>query len=339
MKKRGYTGLAIGLLAMLVSPVAAQVPAESLAAWTNTLRTESLARRMEVVSKLVHLDPGALQADTRDAAVAELTRFNRAFFEGHLIEGGEGLDGEALGEYTIQLTSLVAGFRTPEADRALILGVAVSGGVQRRVARLGDEAIPTLARMIERGYEAGAALETLGLAWFLADSTAAALSHESRQMVVRQFLGASGNADLWIGLAAALADARDPAFLPLARVVERRAREAREIGGAYLQLTTIPSLEAALTRLTPVQALGRTRRSLEAFCADAASGARRGACEALRHELDAAVGHLEAERRGPARNLLEAVARRADAALASGALTTEEHTLVADGALQVIRLL
>jgi len=334
MTKLSYVGTCAGVLALLTPAARAQVPAESLAVWTAELQSAGLMRRAAIVSKLVQGSPASLPPDTRDAAIGELNRINAALVEGRAIEGSE--SGEVLGEYYIQLTSLVAGFRVPDADRALILAVAVSGGVQRRVAKLGDAAVPTLARMIERAYEPRAALQTMGLAWFWADSTAAPLADASRETIVRHFLAAGARDELLLGLAAALNDTRDPAFLPLARAVERRAVERREIAGAYLQLTTIPGLESAAARLTPADAAGRTLRAVRAFCTDAASSPRRGACESVQNDLATAVGHLQTGRREPARNALRAASRRSADALAIGAFTSDEHAIVLGGVEQIL---
>ncbi|HYL20954.1 MAG TPA: hypothetical protein VEU74_04265 [Gemmatimonadales bacterium] len=319
---------------------AAQAPAESIAVWTQRLQSPTLADRVQGMGRLAGEDPRSFPPATQSAILAELTRVNEALQSNVPIDGATALGSEGFGEYYLDLARTARSLNTPEANRALILSVGVSLGTSRRVARLGDGAIPSLAHMIDQDYEPGAALETMGLAWFWADSTGAVLSDASRGVIVRALLASSqsGSDELRSSVGPAFRWTGDPAFLPLAQAIAARAQVSGDLllSAAYFRINTLPSLTAALNKLGPLGSAVRTRRVLGLVCSGTTSGARQGACESLENELDAAIAHLQAGRTGPAANVLEAVARRADAAVAIGALTQDEAALIAGGARQVI---
>jgi len=325
-------------LAGAPSSGAAQAPAESIAVWTQQLQTATLADRLYGMGRLAGQRPQSLPAATQQAIVAELSRINDALENNVPIDGATELGPEGFGEYYLDLARTARSLGTPEANRALILSVGVSLGIQRRVARLGDAAIPSLAHMIDQRYEPQGALETLGLAWFWADSTSAPLSNASRLVIVRELFAASHNPDpdFSAGIGAALRWIGDPAFLPLAQAITDQAQASGNVFLGYYKIETLPALTAALTRLGPLASTVRTRRLLGVLCSGTVSGPRQGACESLANELDAAIAHLQAGRTRPAANVLEAVAHRADDAVAIGALTQDEATLIAGGARQVI---
>ncbi len=317
---------------------AAQAPAESIAVWTQRLQSGTLADRVYGVGRLAGVNPRFLPAATGQAIVAELNRINEALENNVPVDGATALGAEGFGEYYLDLARTARSLGTPEANRALILSVGVSLGIARRAARQGDAAIPSLSHMLDQHYEPAGALETLGLAWFWADSTGAPLSDASRVVIVRQLFAASHNPspDFSAGLGAALRWIGDPAFLPLAQAITDRAQASGNVFLGYYTTKTLPALAAALTKLGPLASAVRTRRVLGLLCSGTVSGPRQGTCESLQNELDAAIAHLRAGRSRPAANLLEAVAHRADDALAIGALTQDEATLIAGGARQVI---
>jgi hypothetical protein len=88
-------------------------------------------------------------------------------------------------------------------------------------------------------------------------------------------------------------------------------------------------LSALRGTMAPLALLADTEEWVAAFCSvDADSGLRRGECESVANGLQAAHAHLTNERRGPARNVLEAVLARVDAARTSRALSASEATLL-----------
>jgi hypothetical protein len=317
---------------------AAQAPAESIAVWTQQLQSGMLADRVYGMGRLAGQRPRSLPAATQQAIVAELSRINEALENNVPVEGATAFGSEGFSEYYLDLARTARSLGTPEANRALILSVGVSLGMARRAARLGDGAIPSLAHMIDQNYEPLGALETLGLAWLWADSTGAPLSDASRMVIVRELFAASHNPspDFSAGVGAALRWIGDPAFLPLGQAITDRAQASGNVFLGYYRIETLPALTAALTKLGPLASAMRTRRVLGLLCSGTVSGPRQGACESLANELDTAIAHLRAGRTRPAANVLEAVAHRADDALAIGALTQDEATLIAGGARQVI---
>lgn len=317
---------------------AAQAPADSIAVWTQQLQSGTLPDRVHGMGRLAGLNPRTLPAATQQAIVAELSRINEALENNVPVQGATALGSEGFGEYYLDLARTARGLGTPEANRALILSVGVSLGMARRAARLGDGAIPSLAHMIDQNYQPDGALETLGLAWFWADSTGAPLSDASRLVIMHELFAASHNPspDFGAGVGAALRWIGDPAFLPLAQAITDRAQASGNVFLGYYRRETLPALTAALNKVGPLAAAERTRRVLGLLCSGTVSGPRQGACESLGNELDAAIKHLRAGSTRPAANVLEAVAHRAEDALAIGALTQDEATLIAGGARQVI---
>ncbi|MFW6202528.1 MAG: hypothetical protein ACOC8B_08110 [Gemmatimonadota bacterium] len=308
---------------------------DSIAAWTATLRFGTLPDRIAAAGKIgLHPDPTSLPADTRRALIDELARIGQALLYGRTVPGEEGVDAESMGEYFLDLSTTTAHFAAREARLALVYAVAVSRGVQRRVARLGDDAVPPLLEMRRRGFSAGAALETLGLVWLRSDRTGAPLAFESRASILRTLLAGVADDDFGTrtGAVTALGLTRDPAFLPLA--VHREAIE-RRTGRTYIANVladdVIPVLEAAAAGLTAMESLAGTVRMLRLICDDAEPGARHGACTAIDNRFDAAIEHLRSGRTDAARNVLESAIRHADSALDVGAFSSDEHALIAGG--------
>ena len=331
----------VGLaLASRARPAAGQAPAESIAVWTERLRSGSLTDRADAIGKLAAQNPQLLPSGTRDAIVAELRRINDATLNDAPIDGIDALNSEAFGEYYLDLSATAARFGTPEANRALVLSVGISRGAQRRAARLGDAAIPVLQQMIDRDFEPADALETMALAWFWSDSTGAALSDESRLAITQAIVTAvrSPSAKLRSGVAGALYLIGDPAFLPLAQgaAALAQANQDPDLDAGYIRIRALPTLESALQRLSPIDDAERTNRVLRLLCAAPSSGPRRGACESLQNQLDDALAQLRAGRGTAAVNVLNAVADRADTALRDGAITDDEHALIAGGVRQVV---
>ena len=110
--------------------------------------------------------------------IAELVRLHAGMMSGSQQNPSEG--GELFADYYMNLVSEVAALRTKDAGVALAPAVAVSSGIARFVARQGDAGVAAVIPVLAQGYEVSSALETLGFAWFWADSTASPLS-DSRE--------------------------------------------------------------------------------------------------------------------------------------------------------------
>lgn len=332
--------LALATLALSARPVSAQTDPDSIAAWTARLRTGSLVQRVEAAGKIAAQEPSSLSAPTRDALVSELKRVNRMLLASGTVPGAVELGDETFAEYYLDLVIPVAHFRTPDAVQALVHSVGVGGGIQRRVARHGDAVVPQLAEMIDRSYQEGDALETLALAWFWADSTGASLSASSRATITRALSAAPRSSSYSLRRAAAsgLALTGDPAFLSLARLFAQDAAAAGDrLIAAALQRDAIPPLARAAAETSPTELAARVRRNLSAICHRVVRGPRSVACQSLQDHFSAAQQHLRAGQIEAARSAFDAVVRHADKARASGALSAEEHALIAGGAELVLR--
>jgi hypothetical protein len=309
---------------------------DSVAVWVEVMKSGALDDRVAAAGKLAAQEPASLPPAAREAVVAELRRLNDALLGRRPIEGLDELDPESFGEYYLDLATMAARFESPEADRALILSVGVSRGVQRRVARLGDGAVPVLAEMVARDYQAADALQAMALAWFWADSTGAPLSERSRAMILDALVAAtrSPSYSLRRGAATALALSGDPALLPLVDTFRSAASQTGErLIVAALDAEAAPRLEAAAASLGARAVATRSLRILRLICRQTA-GAKEPACTRLAERFSTAVAALEAGRAEEAARALEDVARVAEAA--AGAFTEEERALILGGARLVI---
>lgn len=340
MRPRGLC-LALVLSAAAMPCAGAQAPGDSVAAWTAALQSGTLPQRIAAMSSLAPLG-AQLPAGTQVAVLAELERVSQAMLSGAPIPGAADAGSEAFGEYYVNLAATAGTFRTPTADRALVPAVGVSAGIQRRVARLGDEGIPQLAAMIVADYQPADALETMGLAWFWADSTGAPLSDQSRRTILSTlFAAASGSPELKSGLDGALRNMNDGALLPFATEIVRRALAANDmdIDVGYLNTRVIPALRTAASGVSTTDLARRTRRLVVSLCAGVTSGPRQGACQSLTNQLDNAINQLASGQNGPARNVVQALIARADHARSDGAITDLEYSLiVGDAQLILARL-
>ena len=285
VKMGGRSWLTGGFLVLLqvsfVSPLLGQAPADSLDAWTVLLQQGSLAERAYTVVRLRGEDASRFSAATDAAVIAELERVNDALATGAPLPEEDVVFGvgEEFGQYRIALATMAAGIDTPEARRALVPAIGISRGMQRRVARLGDEAVPELQALISQPEDVNAALETMGFAWFWADSTGAPLSDESRRIIARSFvdnLAQQGNNPAFSGAATGLQFSGDAAFLPLARMAEARERD----GGLFflaqnLALNVIPELAQVAAASSAMELLDGSIRLLNLLCLDSAGDACR----------------------------------------------------------------
>lgn len=333
----GRTWLLVAALAAVsgaLAPSSAQTPGDTVRAWTEALRSGTLVERITAAGKLARRDDVAgLPLETRSALIAELERVNRALLDERPLDGQEELRGEDFGEYYMDLAAAVGRFDSREARRALIPAVAFSGRTQQRVAVMGDEAVRGLSELIDRDFETTAALETLALAWFWADSTGAPLSDLSRAAVLDHILEQIARDENRMGAVGALEYTGDPAFLPLAELVASRGGSlASGIAGAWV----VPALQARAEGSDALDLARGTERLIRLVCRDAPSGSRSDACAPIARDHALAVERLRAGRTDPLAGILDRVIRRADDALRAGTLSPEEHALIAGGARQVL---
>jgi hypothetical protein len=306
----------------------------------------TLAARDAALAKLASLSAATLPAETRRVLVAELNRVHLALKAGTAI-GAAGEDEGAFSDYYTTLVLVVAAIETPEAALALVPAVAVSGGVARQVAQRGDTAVALLVQQLlsaSQPDEHAALLESLGLAWFWADSTGSPLSDRSRAQIVAALTaaGLSGAHDDMIGIQAALEKIRDPGFLPLAQRVYDFAATRGVLGRSTvvtMEDNVIPPLTALAASRSPASLASGLARMVTAVCGTDATGRRNGACQSLTNDVAAASKHLTNGQTTPARNGFESVAKKIAKAYADGAFSDAEHALLAGNVAMVLQRL
>lgn len=343
------SGLVVALWSALLLPTTtrAQASADSVTSWTRTMQVgPTLAARDSALAKLASLPAATLPADTRRVLVAELNRVHVALRAGTAI-GAAGEDEEPFSDYYTTLVLVVAAIETPEAALALVPAVAVSGGVARQVAQRGDTAVALLAQQLKSAVqpdEHAALLESLGLAWFWADSTGRPLSDRSRAQIVAAFSAAAlstAYADM-VGMEVALRTIRDPGFLPLAQRVHAFASTQGVRGrGTVVSMEddVIPPLTLLAASRSPASLATGLARMVTAVCGNDVTGRRNGACQSLANGVAAASNHLANGRTTPARNGFESVGRKIDQAYADGAFSDAEHALLAGNVAMVLQRL
>jgi hypothetical protein len=342
-----WLGIALVLLAAPFVPTHAQASPQSIAAWTQKLRSGSLLERADALAELTRGPVATLPPATRLALVAELTRVHAALLAGKPIGAPD--DGELVTDYYMELVDAVAELRTPEANLALAPAVAVSGGIARRVARLGDVGVNAVLPLLRRGYETSSMLETLGLAWFWADSTHARLSDRSRARIVTAFTAAAASDSLEpiLGVMVGAENAADPVFLPLATSLRDRVSPlggAQTVAASMLTTTTIPKLTALAAARSPADLARGAARAISALCTprdagddEHGEGARdqsgqdghSSRCAALARDFSAVSRSIQLGRIAEARTTLRALGRAIEQAFAARELTRPERDLLA----------
>jgi len=203
-------GASLGLAPRL----AAQAPTDSIAVWVSRLGSSDAVEKTHGYSSLAALSVDDVPADARLAIVDELTRLHRSIVDGSFVNPDTG-DGEGFGEAYLSLTMLAARFDTDDSRRALIGAVGAGPGAQRRVARLGDAALPDLTEMLDRDTSPTGVYHTFGYAWFWTDSTGTGLSNGGRATVLQRLmegLGATTSSQRF-GAGTSLGAYGDPALL------------------------------------------------------------------------------------------------------------------------------
>lgn len=319
------------LVGIGVTSLWGQVSTDSIARLTAIIGTGSLVERAEATWELQKVPIEALPSVTQATVIGEFERLNTLMRANQRVPGIEGLQGESFGEYYASLSEIVYAIDSPAAVRALASSAGGGVGLLQKAAEAGDDIIPLLAERIRDRFEAGDALETMGYAWFWADSTGIALSGRSRTTIMQHLVAATAEVPLQSAAALALENTRDPAFLDLARFL--LTQNETESAGYFLERFTIPALEAVAAARSDNQLAESASRALAAICSGVASGRKHGACQSLASELSSALRHLRDGRPQPGHNVLESYLKNAAGALRSGAISEQEH-LVMTGAVR-----
>jgi hypothetical protein len=329
-------------LLMLVVSLLAPIPGNgqtSIPTLVTQLQNGPVSQRNDAAARLRAIGPQSLPAAAQAALITELNRINSLLLLGQPVPNADAADPESVGEYYLELVSAVAAIRTSAAYQALIPAVGVSGGVARRVARLGDAAVPALADLIRRGYESDRAIATLGLVWLWSDSTGSPLSDASRAIIVSTFTSAatSGDWHLRLGLSDALRLAKDPTFTPLARHLASIPSSDinSQIVAQGVAAVTIPTLTSAGTSYSPATLATGLLRATQAICNKSPAAATSAACMLLLRQTSVAV-LLVGQQSPLARNRLQGVINGATQAYTSGVITQIESTIITGAAQQLI---
>lgn len=325
---------------------AAQATADSVPIWTRAVQVgPSLADRDEALQRLASRRRTSLPAETQRVLIAELNRVHQVMKTGGRVSDPDS-DPEDFAEYYDTLVMMVSAFETREAALALLPAIAVSSSVSSSVVKqLGDTVVSLLVQQLGSTREDDehiAVLQTLGLAWFWADSTGGPLSDRSRVQIAAALSRGtvSGSVPEMMGVELALEAMRDPAFLPLAQKLHDIAAHAGLLAQgveADTRFDRIPQLTAlAASRSTASLAAGLSR-IVTAVCGNDAAGRRHGACQSIANDVAAASNHLANGRTTPARNGFESVGKKIDQAYADGAFSPAEHALLVGNVAMVLQ--
>lgn len=336
----------MGLVALTPARATAQASADSVSSWTRTMQVGTLAARDTALAKLAEIPVTALPAATQRVLVAELNRVHQAMQAGTAI-GFAGKSENLVRDYYTTLVLVVTAFDTRESALALVPAVAVSGGVSRQVAQLGDTGVTLLIQQLRGATQSDehvGLLQSLGLAWFWADSTGSPLSDRSRAQIVSALTTAGLSpllADMG-GVELALEVIHDPGFLPLAQRVHDFAATQGVLGRSTvvtMAKDVIPSLTALAASRPPIALATGLARLVTAVCGTDAAGRRQGACQSLANDIAAASKHLADGQTTPARNGFDSVGTKIDKAYADGAFTDAEHALLAGNVAMLLQRL
>lgn len=287
---------------------------DSLTAILDSPNTDSRAR---AVSALGTLDPSLLPHGTRMKLIALL---ERAATRPAVPREPDGQDtGE--GENQMDLVWVVLRLQDPAATRALALGgITVDAASQRFVASQGDAALPFLIEA-ERIHTIDDGSVTITRAYMLGEF-GSRLSPQGRVVTLAAILRTAVAEPTTFAEAAKLGGI--VTAVPLLQQIAANAPSGRT---KTMLLNALDSL-VDMRSQTPVPGIvSSLALTLDALCSGA-QGARLGACQAMRNELDNAKNHIVAGRPIPARHTLDALSKRAADAVRQGALEPWEGTLV-----------
>lgn len=326
---------------------AAQVSADSVPIWTRTVQVgPSFAARDAALSKIASLRPTSLPTETQRVLIAELNRVHQVIKTGGVSDPGQ--DPEDCAATYDTLVMVVSALETREAALALLPAVAVSSGISASVVmQLGDTVVSLLVQQLSSTTEGDdhiAVLQTLGYAWFWADSMRSPMSDRSRALLTAALTNTtnSGSVPDMDGVDLALQVIPDPAFLPLAQQLHDVAVKVGYFGQGIERSTRfdrIPGLAALAAARSPASLAAGLSRIVTAVCGNDAADRRNGACQSIANDVAAAIGHLAKGQATPARNDFESVGKKIDLAYADGAFSDAEHALLAGNVAIVLKRL
>lgn len=324
-----HTRVVAALVACVVlssAPVRAQGSVDSISVWTRMLATGTADDRAVAVARLG--EAATLPPETENAIIAEMHRVNDKLL--HVSEPWD----EAMSEYWMALAILTSRIPRRDARLELIPAIGISTGMGRRVATLGDDALPGLLRVIASGVDVPPALNALGYVWFWADSTGSALTDVTRASIVHAWMDAVVAGDtayhLRLGVQDGIEAAGDPALVPLLNIILNmpsvsddpvlfeRTWRARERLAARARGLPLPNL------------LGTVERATRALCRADVPAARKIYCDQLRATFGGLAKHVDAAQAKPARDDLDALVDITERARMWETITEYERQFVID---------
>lgn len=284
---------------------------------TAVLGSTDADSRAQAVSVLATLEPSLLPQPTRATLIALLERAAVRRAAPRAPDGEDTADGE----YLIRLVGLVARLQDPAATRALALGgINVNLASQRFVASQGDAALPYLieAEALDTMQRSSV---TITRAYMLGEF-GSRLSPSGRVATMAAILRTA------VGDPTTFADAAQLAGIVTAVPLVQQIAAGEPRGRTRtLLVDALDSLQAMRSRRSVASILSGIASTLDAICSGG-QGARLGACQAMRKQLDDATNQIAARRYIPARHLLGTLSSRARNAARQGALEAWEGMLI-----------
>jgi hypothetical protein len=328
--QRSTLAATLGVVTLIptTAPQAQSRRADSL---TTLLATPNIHVRAEAVARLTALPLRDLGVGTRKALIGLLEQEAT----GTAPTGGEvlGADDETYGEYVIDLTSAVLRFQDPSSLRGMArLGIETSPDAVQFVVSYGARSLPYLD---EAWAYSESSQPSVIATWgaMLAARGTSALGPVDRERLLGKLLRAADNQPLAVARAAS--DASLVSFIPVLELIALRAGDDEIVRARAL--AAVATLKASRGRTSALTLVIQAQEWLETFCAqEGTSGQRRATCESLTNQLGVARGDLERGAIQPARNVLEDIARKAESAGTSGALSLYESRIISVGARFII---
>ncbi|HEX7048791.1 MAG TPA: hypothetical protein VF188_01165 [Longimicrobiales bacterium] len=250
----------------------------------------------------------------------------------------EGPVGEGYGEYLIDVVLLVLRTGDPDAVRPLaFLGIDVSVGARRFLARHPDRALPALEEAWREHWPLRSDIvPTLG-EMLLADRNGEIRLTETQRRIIdrRLFVAAFDSVpNSRYAFVETVGEVVLPEWTPVVASLAENDTIAHDrwsfIQGAAQRYRA--PLEAARSALSDLAMLAALQRLHRMVCDDEAQGARFGQCTALASHLANAERQLRAGRRIPGRAQIDAYLRGLDRSAAQGIFTTREYVLLSGNA-------
>jgi hypothetical protein len=284
---------------------------------TTVLDSPDGDSRAAAVSALGTVNQSLLPPRTRLKLIALLERVAAQRAAPREPDGQDTAEGENL----IQLVRLVARLQEPAATRALALrGINVNSASQRFVASQGDAALPFLieAEQLDTVQRSSVTITRAYMLGEFGDR----LSPQGRVATMAAILRTAAGDPTTFARAAELGG-----IVTAVPLVQQAAAD-EPAGLTKTLLADAVDVLVAMRSRTPVAGIvSNVATSLDALCGGA-QGARLGACQSMRNELDNATNQIAGGRLIPAANALDALSKRATDAVSQGALEPWEGTLV-----------